>query len=357
MISVEQRAVGRENNFNLIRMIAATAVLVSHAWPLALGKGAVEPLLVETGYKLGTTSVTIFFAISGFFITKSFDRRVSLSDFALSRVARIYPGLMVALALTAGLLGPIFTRPGLAAYLGDIHSWSYGPINLLLRKHQWCLPGVFLDNPYGCAINGSLWTLYSEVRCYVLVVVAGFLGISRPRFFPILLIVAAGATFIVPQAEGGGVLGAAATLTLPFAIGAATYVYRRYVPVSALLAIGLIALAVLAFGTIFYPVMHALALSYAVLWLGFARIPGIQVYNRLGDYSYGMYIYAFPVEQTWMALNHHWSALQLIGLSLPVTLLLAIASWTWIEEPALRHRHILVARWRLRRMQHQTRRG
>jgi peptidoglycan/LPS O-acetylase OafA/YrhL len=349
MISIEQRAIGRDNNFNLLRMAAATAVLVSHAWPLSLGASAVEPLYAATGYKLGTTAVTIFFTISGFFITKSFETRVSISDFAIARIARIYPALFVVLLLSVAVLGPVFTDLKLHDYVADRHTWTYLPKNLLLAKMQWQLPGVFLANPYPGAVNGSLWTLFKEVLCYLLVVLAGVTRLSRPRFFPVLLAVVVGASLLVPQSEGGDLLHAAATLTLPFAMGAAAYIYRRFVPVSGPLALALIAVAVILRSTILYPSAHAIALSYAALWLGFVRIPGLHIYNRLGDLSYGMYIYAFPIQQILIKVNEGLSPIGLILCSLPITVLLAYVSWTLIEAPSLAHRHRLAAYLRMRR--------
>jgi peptidoglycan/LPS O-acetylase OafA/YrhL len=349
MIRIEQRAVGRDNNFNLLRMAAATAVLVSHAWPLSLGAQAVEPLYDATGYKLGTTAVTIFFAISGFFITKSFDRRVSISDFAVARIARIYPALFVVLILSVAVLGPVFTDLKLHDYVWDRHTWTYLPKNLLLAKLQWQLPGVFTANPYPGAVNGSLWTLFKEVLCYLLVALAGVTGLSTPRAFPAILAVAVAATFLVSQSEGGDLLHAASTLTLPFAIGAGAYIYRRFVPVSAVLVLALAAVAVILRGTIFYPSAHALALSYAALWFGFGRIPFLHIYNRAGDFSYGMYIYAFPVQQILVNIDGNLSPIGLILYSFPITALLAYVSWTLVEAPSLAHRHRLAAYLRLRR--------
>jgi peptidoglycan/LPS O-acetylase OafA/YrhL len=117
-----------------------------------------------------------------------------------------------------------------------------------------------------------------------------------------------------------------------------------------LLALALIVGAVLLRNTTFYPLLHALALSYAALWCGFARIPGLHIYNRLGDYSYGMYSYAFPVEQIVMAIHRPLAPIQLALVSFPITALLAYLSWTWVEAPALAHRHTIAARLRLRRM-------
>jgi len=130
------------------------------------------------------------------------------------------------------------------------------------------------------------------------------------------------------------------------ALAAVTYLDRVCIAVLAPKISAELALSRIEMGYVF----SAFAVAYAALWFGFANIPGLKIYNRLGDYSYGMYIYAFPVEQMTMALFHHLTPWQLALASFPPTLLLAILSWTWIESPALNHRHILVARLRLRRM-------
>lgn len=347
MVTVEARAVGRNNNFNLLRMVAATAVLISHAWPMALGPDATEPLAKLTGYKLGTTAVLIFFAISGFFITKSFDQRKSVADFALARVARIYPGLLVVLLLTVLVLGPIFTALPVGRYFGDRHTWTYIFHNLALRHPQWTLPGVLVTDRGPSAINGSLWTLFYEVSCYLIVVAAGLIRLSRPLTFPIIMAGALLPFFLMDWEKSGETV---TLLFLSFALGAAAHVYRRHVPVSGWLASGLAAIAALAYGSPIYPPLYALAVSYGALWFGLARIPLLDRYNLLGDYSYGMYIYAFPIGQIVAASWHPIGPLALIGVTFPIVLALAIASWSFVESPALAHRHTLAAHVRLRRM-------
>lgn len=343
MVTIEDRLVGRDNNFNLLRLLAAVLVLVSHAWPLAIGRGAVEPLYAETGYKLGTTAVTVFFAVSGFFITRSFAERKSLIDFLIARTARIYPALAVALVITALVLGPATTTLTLSSYLAQKHSWTYVPANLSLFHLQWALPGVFEHNSLPGAVNGSLWTLYPEVRCYLLVILAGLIGLSRPKTFPLLLAIAVAAIFLVRQTEGGGVLATAATLTLPFAIGAGAYIYRRFFPLSVLLVAATMGTAAATRGGTVYPLTHAVALSYAALWFGFAPITRLRGFNRFGDLSYGTYIYAFPVSQVLVAAAPEIGPWALAAAALPATLLLAAASWRWIEAPALAHRHRFAA--------------
>ena len=102
-------AQGRDNNFNLIRLCAATAVLVSHAWPLTRGPGTVEPLQRLTGHSLGTLAVYVFFAVSGFFVSASFARRASAADFLAARALRLFPALTVSLVLVTLLMGPLLT--------------------------------------------------------------------------------------------------------------------------------------------------------------------------------------------------------------------------------------------------------
>lgn len=338
---------GRDNNFNLLRIMSANAVLVSHSWLIAYGRGVPEPLLESTNYTLGIAAVTVFFAISGYFITKSFDRRVLFTDFALARFSRIFPGLILALCLTAFALGPVLTSLPLSGYLFHRDTWKYSVQNALLVHQQFLLPGVFGANPFTGVTNASLWTLKYEVGCYAGVVLAGFAGLLRPRLFPVVLACAAVAAMILPS--GMELPSRVAVLCAAFAIGAGSYIYRTRVPISLPLSLALFALAALSHGTRIYPLSYAAALSYGALALGFANLPWLRGYNRFGDYSYGVYIYAFPIGQAVDAVLPRIGPWTLIALTFPVTLLLALASWRWVESPALAHRHRLAAWLRLTR--------
>lgn len=337
---------GRDNNFNVLRVAAALAVLISHCWPIALGPTTLEPLQALTGYKLGTTAVLIFFAVSGFFITKSFDRRISLGDFFVARVARLYPGLIVATLVTTLIIGPFFSSLELSRYLCSRGTWTYVLHAISLVHIQWTLPGVFTANKYPDAVNGSLWTLFVEVECYATVAVAGLLGALRPRLFPGFALL-----FVVGQVlfrwhDFPAERHAFALLSLPFFLGAACYVYRFRVPLSGPLAL---ALALLAFATSASPVFnltYPIAVTYASLWFGMTDIPVARKYNRVGDYSYGIYVYAFPIQQTIVAFLGSVSPLGLMALSMPASIALAFLSWTFVERPSLNHRHVLFSKLR-----------
>lgn len=334
---IADRATGRDNNFNLIRMLAASGVLVSHAWPITRGQGAEQPLqALLQGTSLGTVSVYVFFAISGFFITRSFVLRADLGAFVKARALRLFPALALVVVLTVAVLGPVFTTLPAAEYWRGVPGYALRNLTLFFLDYD--LPGVFVANPYGPAINGSLWSLSYEVLCYLGVLACGVPGLlARPRAFaPCLL--AFGAFYLA--ALGLDLhfrLERLAELGLPFVIGMGFWVWRDRVPLSWPLAGILAVAAALAWPTpVFLPVL-VLALSHAVFVLGFARIPGLAGYNRLGDYSYGLYVYAFPVQQM-MAAGGATDPFVNMLQAAPLTLACAVLSWHLVEAPALRLR-------------------
>ena len=148
MIWLGTAARGRDNNLNLIRMVAASAVLVSLAWPQTYGVGVVEPLELATHHSLGRLSVYVFFAISGFLVAASFARSATLTRFVAARSLRLLPGLLVSLLLVSFVLGPLATRLPLADYLAARGTWMAVVQNITLFSPQFWLPGVFNDNPF-----------------------------------------------------------------------------------------------------------------------------------------------------------------------------------------------------------------
>jgi len=180
MVFLKDVADGRDNNLNLIRAFAATAVLVSHAYPITLGPGAEEPLKALTGRTLGGLSVFAFFVISGFLISMSFMRSSSWQGFLVARFLRLVPGLVVSLLLVAFLLGPVVTTLSLGAYFTDPQTYGFVIRNTMLVFLQYDLPGVFETQPYP-NVEGSIWTLIYEVACYMGVFVLGIVGMLRSK--------------------------------------------------------------------------------------------------------------------------------------------------------------------------------
>ncbi|MEZ5777893.1 MAG: acyltransferase [Paracoccaceae bacterium] len=342
---------GRDNNLNLIRMIAALSVLLSHAWPISLGFGVVEPLEGLIDRSLGWAAVAVFFAISGFLISRSFDRKRFLSDWFAARIMRLFPGLLVVTALTAAILGPTVTTLPVSEYFRQPETLTYVPRNLSLAALQYELPGVFANNPYGGAINGSLWTLIHEVLCYFGVLLAGLAGLLRSRrwFLAVfgLYLIAYGLT--APELAGSLLPGRAASfreLSFPFAVGAAAYVWRDKVVLNWPLLIAGLAVVVFSRPTPFFEPVLMTWISYSTFVFAYLPAGLVRRYNRLGDYSYGTYIYAFPAQQLVVHLLGPMQPITNIVLATPAVLICAVLSWHLVEGPALASRGWWAARLR-----------
>ncbi len=334
---IADRAGGRDNNFNLLRMLAATGVLVSHAYPISLGHGTPEPLSnLLGGITLGTVCVMVFFSISGFFITRSFEQKHSLAGFLRARALRLFPALAVVLAVTVAVSAVFLTVAPPQVFWPA--AGEYLLRNLVLFFPKYPLPGVFETNPYGPAINGSLWTLSYEVLCYLGVVICGVLGVlGRKAAFAAVL-----GLFLVLYAITEALplhtrIENLAHLGLPFAVGMSFWVWRAVIPLSWTLAGVALVAAILLRPTPLFGFALTLALAYGVFVLGYARIHFFDGYTRLGDYSYGTYVYAFPLQQL-VASFGVISPINSIIISFPAVLICAALSWTFIESPALRLR-------------------
>ncbi len=330
---------GRDNNLNLLRVVAAAAVLVSHAYPLTLGPSAVQPLAAPLGMALGGVAVAVFFVVSGLLVSQSWERSRGVVRFSLARVLRIFPGLAVVLFLTAALLGPLVTSLPLTDYASRLETWRYLPRNLLLISMQYRLPGVFEHTPFGPDINGSLWTLAHEVACYAGLAVLGIAGAFRfPRVFAvgavgwILFACALRATGWLPHESR---VTNFLELSPFFAAGVGAYLMRDRIPLHGALVVAAIAAIVATRYTALFPFVFPFALGYAVLYVAFVPAGAVRRYNQLGDYSYGIYIYAFPMEQLASWLVPGIKPLANIAIAFPATLLLAIASWHGIEKRSL----------------------
>jgi peptidoglycan/LPS O-acetylase OafA/YrhL len=332
--------VGRNNNLNLIRMILAVSVLVSHAVPLSEGRSAVEPLQQVLHFSLGSLAVYGFFGISGFLVTQSLLVRQNLASYAVARGLRIFPGLIVVLLLTVLVLGPVATDLPLSDYATRMSTWSYFPANISLLRLQYALPGVFRTNAYPDAINGSLWTLSFEVGCYLMLAFVWRIGAFRNSYRLGWTALGVALCYVALAVVSRRIslptkVGEFALLSECFVMGTMFYVLRDRVPLNRPLAALLLAGAVVADFYFSSLIVFFAAYIYALLTFGYLGAKPLDRYNALGDYSYGTYIYAFPVAQllAWL-----WPGISLLHLALAsflVTLPLAVLSWHLVEKPAL----------------------
>lgn len=324
------------NGFTGLRLGLAAAVVVSHAFSVATGAPGDEPLARATGFTLGEHAVNGFFAVSGFLVTMSCDRR-GWRDYVIARTLRILPGLVAATLVVSLVLGAAMTSLPLPVYLRDPGLWSFVRGTLTTFKSNAALPGVFEGNPYRAPL-GTVWTLKYEVLCYLGVLSAAVCGLLRRRLPALLVVVGLALALAWIGAVRGGDLpkGMETALRLPliFSAGACLYLWRERLRVSgaalACLAIGAFVLA----RTPAYAPLLFLAEAYGAVWLALgpmARRP----FDPRADLSYGLYLYGWPVQQALHALWPEASGPGLLAPALLLTLPVAALSWFLIERPAL----------------------
>tara|TARA_R110002096_G_scaffold179063_3_gene355985 strand:+ start:1124 stop:2239 length:1116 start_codon:yes stop_codon:yes gene_type:complete len=332
---------GHDNNFNLIRVLAAVAVALSHSYLTVTGDPSTRPLIAETGFTLGYHAVNVFFVISGFLVTQSWMRSSSIISFATARALRIYPGIIISTLFVTLVLGTAMTALPATEYLTSPETYLYLTITASLVEPSGSLPGLFLTTPDPITVNGSLWTLRYEVICYAVLAALGLFGIlNRPRVFAVVAVFAGTGLLVLsllPIAHDNTIVfGHFVRFGLNFGLGVVAYQYRSHIPVHWIGVVALIAITSLAFGQAMYPFLLYVTTAYATFWLAYVPKGKIRLFNKSGDYSYGIYIYAYPIQQTLVSLVPDITPMQMFGAAVAGSLPLAIASWHLVEHPALR---------------------
>jgi peptidoglycan/LPS O-acetylase OafA/YrhL len=324
------------NNFGLLRLLLALAVVVSHAFSVTSGTIEDEPLERLTGFTLGEHAVNGFFAISGFLVTMSYVNR-GWRDYVLARLLRIAPGLIAATLVVSLLLGSALTRLDLGAYLTQPGLWRFIWGTLTSFKSAASLPGVFDANPLPFPM-GTVWTLKYETLCYLGVLVAGLIGLLLRRELALVALVALtlavlGREIIAPHGPKG--VETALRLPLIFLAGGVAYLWRERVPLSlAGLAAALVLTALLS-STPAYRAALFLTTAWGVLVLAMSPALTRRRSDPPADLSYGVYLYGWPVQQALVVLLPGMGALALLWPALALTLIVAALSWYGVEKPAL----------------------
>lgn len=338
----------RDNNFNLMRFLAASLVLYSHSFAIQVGTPDAEPLRDLIDMTWGTIAVDIFFVTSGFLIAGSFFNKKSLLSFVWARVLRIYPALIVANLFCVFVVGLSLTNLSASEYLTETSTYKFLIKNstLVIWGIQYDLPGLFRDVPAEIAVNGSLWTLPYEVKMYFFLACIGSLlllvgkktkknkGLILIGMFSLIAIVSFFLNIL--NHYEGLFKGSFLRLFFLFFVGSSFYVLREKVILSGKATIVLVFLLFMSFfgNDTFFPV-YCVVLPYFIFYI--AYVPGgfIRLFNRLGDYSYGMYIYAYPIQQSIMVIYPEISIVEHIIYSFFITLFLAYISWNFLEKKAL----------------------
>jgi peptidoglycan/LPS O-acetylase OafA/YrhL len=347
----------RPNALGVLRLVFASLVIVSHAAELRDGSRANEPLTRLLGtISLGDLAVDAFFVISGFLIVRSFERSRSTAEFVVRRTARIYPAFLLAYAVAVLVVAPLggASLPQNLQELGSVCVRA-----ALLQPPD--VGSVFAGQPYP-SLNGSAWTIAYEFRCYLLVVVAGRVGLLRHRFALLTscacLLTLAAALVVPPDsyrpdpsqllspelgsAEAwrfmvvGGVRNSLRLVGLFFA-GCCFSAFAKSVRFT--VRNDVIATILLSLGLSWFRTSHiAVALFGGYLIFRIGSVGGTRVWGRINsehDVSYGLYLYAWPVNK----LVLWWWPTMPIALVAAITFAVAYgagwASWLCVERPCM----------------------
>jgi peptidoglycan/LPS O-acetylase OafA/YrhL len=367
----------RENNFDFLRLFAAFAVIFSHAYPIRDGVSDFEPYWRISGYcTFGEISVAVFFVISGLLVARSFLADPSATSFLRKRLLRILPGLIACVAFCIFIVGPLFTQLKLREFFLSRETLKFAR-NALLLPASFHLPGIFENfdiwDPRK-AVNGSLWSLPLEFLMYLAV-----LGLGMAKVLKKKTVVTAVAVLFLMDWLYFQHVGFEPThpflqkyrvwfeqmphLAALFIGGTLMLLFQDVIVLSwRWLAVCVLSIALtwqvslewavrvlgghgmirpIAVHPVYGYLVFSICLPYIVMYLAFVRVrvlkPVLQSVTKWGDFSYGVYLYGYPVEQM---LFRTWGDKLpfplFIGLSCIGTLFLAILSWHLVEKPFLK---------------------
>jgi peptidoglycan/LPS O-acetylase OafA/YrhL len=340
-----------DNSFDTLRLFFAVLVIFSHSYALGRGSNDTEPLSVLTHGQItfGNVSVWAFFVISGFLIAKSWTRSPNPLKFLKRRVARIYPGFIVAALLTALVVVPFAADPATR------HPVAIGNFLLqTLRLQVFDVSPVFVHNAQPNALNGSLWSVPFEFWCYIGILLLGVTGILRRRW-PVVAIFGAVVAWhlylsITGWIPGGKILGVIFgfplfwAIVLPFFLaGSLFHLFGGTAMLRKPLIIAALAILV---ASNFVPngLIVTLPICGAYLLLGLAYLPWLRPLNlgRFGDFSYGTYLYAFPIQQLIVKFGGgNMAPLKLFLLAAPLSVGVGALSWFLVERHFLARESVL----------------
>ena len=339
------------NNFDSLRFLFACFVIITHSFPLTGNLESKEPLMQITNGQLSFSFIGLkgFFIISGYLIYQSFERSRTIISFLWKRVLRIFPAFILMSFIVTFILGLIASDLNVINYLKDHGTYFYffDSINLFFHEYNSCLPGVFVSNSHGCEVNGSLWTISYEFLFYIAFIFIFFLKkyklVLKGLFTGILLLLLfLQFKYINPYFKQevyllGSSIGIKALIDfgIYFIAGILLSLYKieeikkRNWLTLILLVIFLISLCLNVFRF-----LSPFVLSPIVIMLGLRKASFLPFLRKTGDLSYGIYLWAFPIQQT-LAQYLNPSPFLMIILTTLICIPFAYMSWHKIEKPAL----------------------
>lgn len=354
----------RQNNFNLLRLILASLVLLSHSSELIDGNRSREILtqLFQT-ISFGEFAVDGFFALSGYLIVQSFDVNPNVFRFLKSRILRIYPAFIVASIFSIFVVG----------YLGAANPEEYianiNYKNAIFRVLFLGAPEyntvIFANNPYQ-SLNGSMWTIKYEFLCYLSVLFFGVLGFlsNRKQWLGLTLVIIF--LFVFQQISSNFQNMGFYTYVLHFnkltkytylihveyesfirvvsffLVGGCFYLYKEKFnfAVKTIIYFAISTLIIFSFGKFILEgklteIFLTVSVSGFLFSVAFLQSPLLEKFRSFPDVSYGVYLYGWPVQKLLIHFLNS-SPLETFFASFFICLILGFLSWHLIEKPCLK---------------------
>lgn len=339
-----------QNNFEIIRLSLATLVVVLHCYDLT-GTHYIDYLKIWTDAQISLPYIIIrgFVIMSGYLVLKSLVRSTSIKQYLWRRFLRIYPPLIVALIICALIAGPFLTTLSVGEYYSNVDTWRHMVYSLrvFMVQRTECLPGVFTNNPDGCAVNGSLWTIWVEEVLYIALIAFFFIRL-RPKLLKPALIVTWLAMIILLQVAKMRFADQAipfsknvqwdnfADLLIYFFSGCLmTLIDWKNMRRNRMILLASLAVTIVAVWLHIYPILGFLLYPLIMVSGGSDCVPLLLKPFRWGNPSYGLYIYSYPIQQALIqTLNPTAETLLMLGI--PLSFLFGYSSWHLIEKPFLR---------------------
>jgi peptidoglycan/LPS O-acetylase OafA/YrhL len=312
-----------------------------------------DPIYLLSGKTLSGSGIAmpVFFFLSGLLVSNSLDHSSSRRNFLWKRFLRLYPAACLVVLLSACVLGPLLTTCPMKTYFSSPVFFQYLSTGLLVHVF-YLLPGVFTHSPLGPFVNASLWSLSLELKLYAGLFLLSYIKNNRLSnqlvFFGMAVLIIVG---MLPAQEVQTTLRHIlwphfalypyTELTVYFLIGMICYRYRYHIKIPGYLIFLLPTAFLLSEWGHFFSLSSFVIIPAAVLFLAVNCTAFVSKITPHGDFSYGLYIWAFPIQQ--LVINYLYSSnpLLVFFITLGLTLLPAAASWYGVESKALKAKNVI----------------
>jgi len=322
--TVEQGLAGGINLFTPLRMVMALGVLLGHSYKVHYGPEIPEPFSFFN-MTISYIAVNGFFILSGLLITRSIDRNPDFIRFFTAILASF-------------VFGPLVSDLSPAAYFTDPMTWRYVVNILSFGDTSGGPPQIFTNNPYPGEWSASLWTLRYEAIAYVGTAVLAWIGVSRSRQLMLAIFVLSVAAFMLVRIEALGLpvqLEDLSRFAVTYMLGAVIYCYRDVIRLSWGVGALICGLALLSGPTVSFEIMLNFVLAAGILLIGFAKLPGRLQMSKMPDFSYGVYIWQWPIMQALWYYDLARDPYTMMALAIPASVIMGALSWYIIEKPVL----------------------